>query len=643
MFKTMLKKSRGIAIAIFLIAAGGIAWMATSRDSAESELYLVKEGEARAVIVQPTGGLGSEALREFQTDVLRATGVELPIVDAEQLADLPEDHVRVQFGPGPLTDEAGDEWEMADQETYRIYSEGNRLVFAGGSNNAVLWAAAYFLDRHMGVRWLWPGELGTYVPRTDSIALPKLDLTTRPSLEMRQLRVRQSAPLEGRLWLRLHGMGSRTEYKFGHAFTKWWDKYGQSHPEYFAHPPEGQQQVRADRIKLDISNEAVDEVIIREWQAAGAPSNWNISPNDGSGFCVSPGCLAMDDPPGQSVRAIWRAEGQLTARYVKFWNRLIDKMRAIRPDVTLSSFAYSSYKEPPPPGITLKDGFVLLIVGFYNDFAQWEGWSDAGAKLFLRPNWWHSGAISPNLPLHAQGEFFKFAQERGMLGFDFDTMFGYWATQGPNYYLIARLSARPDLSVDDVIAEYTSAFEAAAPAIKDYLDYWERFSEEAGFNVQLYPNGRYEELAAQYDLPRSTLNGGWYILPYLMTDDVLGDAEAILDRAERLAAGDEEVRARIAFLRDGLRHIEMTREVVRYGYVKSRPPGATKEEFIRMRQQLDAFRVELSSRHVIWRGTLNEFEQMRSIPTHESRTTGWDEESPGEPGGKEMDEQVLGM
>lgn len=613
-----------------------------------SAMYLVKDGKARAVIVRPVDNAGHEAVQQFQQTVLRATGVDLPTVDAEGLSGVPAEQVRVYIGASPQANESGsvaggEGKAIADTETYRIFAEGNRLSFEGGSPDAVLWAVAYFLDRHMGVRWLWPGELGTYVPRTDNIAVPKLDVTLRPELEMRQLRVRNSAPLEGRKWLKLHGMGTRTSYAFGHAFTKWWSKYGKEHPEYFALPPEGQEQVRADRIKLDISNEAVDEAIIAEWRGAGMPANWNVSPNDGSGFCVSPGCLAMDVPSGQSVLDIWRAKGQLTARYVTFWNRLLDKMRAIRPDVTLSTFAYSSYKEPPPPGITLKDGVILQVVGFYNDYAQWQGWYDAGAKLFLRPNWWHSGAISPNLPLRAQGEFFVFARQNGMLGFDFDTMFGYWATQGPNYYLIARLSTRPDLSVEEVIAEYVSAFGKAAPAIREYLDYWERFSEDAGFNIQLYPNGRYKELAEQYDLPTSTLNGGWYILPYLMTDEVLGAAEAILDKAAQLAGGDEEAGERIAFLRDGLRHIELTREVVRYGYAKSRPPGATKEAFIRLREQLDAFRQEASKRHVIWLGALNEFEALRDIPTHESRTTGWGEAGASGPGGREMDEQVLGM
>ncbi|MDF2715630.1 MAG: hypothetical protein K0R28_2555, partial [Paenibacillus sp.] len=114
-----------------------------------NSLYLVKEGKAQAVIVRPAGGFGQEAVKEFQADVLRATGAALPIVDAEELRNVPEWHVRVQIGPGPLTDESGGEGRATqDRETYRIVSEGNRLMFAGGSNDAVLWAVVYFLDRH---------------------------------------------------------------------------------------------------------------------------------------------------------------------------------------------------------------------------------------------------------------------------------------------------------------------------------------------------------------------------------------------------------------------------------------------------------------------------------------------------------------
>src|SRR5690606_6491202 len=130
-------------------------------------------------------------------------------------------------------------------------------------------------------------------------------------------------------------------------------------------------------------------------------------------------------------------------------------------------------------------GMVLQVVDSYTDEARdnWNKWYEAGAKLQLRPNWWHTGAAAPHLPLHKAGEFFRFTRDHAMIGFDFDSIMGHWGTQGANYYLIARLAARPDLSVDEVLAEYASAFGAAAPAILDYLRYWEAFTDRAAYNV----------------------------------------------------------------------------------------------------------------------------------------------------------------
>lgn len=41
----------------------------------------------------------------------------------------------------------------------------------------------------MGVRWLWPGEVGTYVPETETILVPDMEVSERPSLSARLLRV----------------------------------------------------------------------------------------------------------------------------------------------------------------------------------------------------------------------------------------------------------------------------------------------------------------------------------------------------------------------------------------------------------------------------------------------------------------------
>ncbi|RKN81950.1 DUF4838 domain-containing protein [Paenibacillus ginsengarvi] len=593
-------------------------------------LYLVQNGAANSVIVMQNGETKlPQAVEELRNDIYRATGVILPVVNMAGLQHVPEGTVRIAVGPGPLAQSLGIVPDTLDEEEYRIVTSGNHLVFMGSESRADLWAVTYFLDRYMGVRWLWPGEIGTYVPKSDDILVPAMDVIDRPSLLNRRLRVPAPTPQEGVDWLSLHQMGSRSPYTFGHSFTKWWDKYSATHPEYFAMPPAGYSLGPTDRVKLDIGNPAVDDVIIQEWQAAGAPDNWNVSPNDGTGFCVSAACLAMDTPAGQAIAGIWTGKANLTARYVRFWNRLLEKMRLINPEVELSAYAYSAYREPPPAGVTLNGGMVLGFVNTYWTYDAWRDWADAGAKLFLRPNWWYSGAVAPYLPLHEQGDFFKYAGEHEMVGFDFDTLRGNWGTQGPLYYLVARLSERPDLSVDEVLTEYASAFGAAEPMIADYLDFWEQFAGNAAYTVNAGETvsrdtyGTYETLARAHGLTLEPIVGSYEILPYLYTDTVLTQARAILDQAEALATGDAEALARIGFFRDGLRNLELTRDVVEYGYERTRPAEATWAEFVQRLQQLEAFRKESASRHVVWADTLYDFEQVRNVPTEPTRSSGW--------------------
>ena len=46
------------------------------------------------------------------------------------------------------------------------------------------------------------------------------------------------------------------------------------------------------------------------------------------------------------------------------------------------------------------------------------------------------------------GKYIQHAQKNKMGTIDMDYMFGYWGTQGANYYLAGRLLVRPDLCID---------------------------------------------------------------------------------------------------------------------------------------------------------------------------------------------------
>ena len=575
--------------------------------TADADHLLVKNSSPHSVIVieEDATEFTKLAANDLRYHLRRASGSDIPVLSPVQADNLTGETVRLYVGPSTFTTEHGIDTAGLEPEQYVVKSIGRDIVFVGHDKDepTSLWAVCHFLDRELGVRWLWPGDTGTHVPRSTTITVPTLDVTARPALESRNIRIRKEG--EPALWNLHQMMGSRSIYRFGHCFRDWWEKYGEKHPEYFAVLEEGKKQPSpvADRVKLCVSNPAVADRIIEEWKEAGMPDNWCVGPNDSRDFCTCERCQALDrlaQPTG-----IYDPDN-LTGRYISLWNGLLRRMKALNPQATLSSYAYSAYREPPL-GMKIENGIVLGFVNTYSAYDAWRKWQEAGAKLVLRPNWWHMGALAPHLPLHRAGEFFKFAQAHSMVALSFDSCMGYWGTQGPYYYLIARLAVRPELSVDDVIDEYCSAFGKAAPTMRRYIDYWESYTEDAAYTVPAGgslsqdSNGLYERAVREHGLPIHPLSGGWRVLPYLYTDDVLKRAHAILDEAMKLTAGEDPlVIERIQFFREGLSFLRETRDIVALVWAEELPDGMTQDDLTRRIRTFVQHAEELSPRHVIW-------------------------------------------
>ena len=385
------------------------------------------------------------------------------------------------------------------------------------------------------------------------------------------------------LWAAHHQVaGERVDYRFAHSFRKgqtngdWWGRFHETRPDMLAKNPAGQvgyPNGKPDRVKLCISNPAVTEEILRLWRAAGKPDFWDVTPNDGNCFCSCDGCRKLDQEYGDvtyTKEEIWSRPPHvsLTDRYVWFWNQLIREMRKQNPNAKIGVYFYSAYRDPPKR-LRLEDGIVGEIVhGF--DFEFWKSWQAVGAKeIGLRPNWWHMGANAPHLPLHTVGSYIEQARENGMRWIKMDTLVEYWAAQGPYYYLVARLIARPDLSTEEIIAEYCDAFGAASADIRRYLDFWEEYHQRVAYNVPAGgslsqdPDGLYERVCReQWGSVVHPLSGHWRTLPWIYTPEVLARGRAILDDAESKAS-DDPTRLRIQFLRDGLTQVEKTAAVLK--------------------------------------------------------------------------------
>ena len=543
----------------------------------------------------------------------------------------------VGVGPSPRALEAGLDPKALKPETYRILAKDNAVFFVGEldhckeihgnpgiASNPTRWALNHVLEKQVGVRWLWPGDLGTYVPKHTDIAIPATDLTYQPKLEQRSLRMlmsrktkhaSQNPAVEKKVrketvdWAENHLNGNRAPFTFGHNFGHWWEKYSKDHPDYFAELRPGFTQPfpKPGAVKLRLSNPAVIDQIVKEYEEAGRPAYWNLCPNDGSGFDISEATRAWDVPQDQSVVDIMSARGNLTARYVKFWNLIYERLKELNPDVTIVTYAYSSYRNAPSPDRPLKAKAVLQIVDGVEAYKNWEGWSSMGVDLFLRPNWWHQGADAPYLTYEKTAKFLKFGFNNRMLGLDMDSVLGYWATQGINYYLVARLMTQPELTTEEILGEYTSAFGAGAPKIREYLDYWHTLALEYNYAInaagsEVLQKSRWEQLVKAGKISGSILNGSKYVLPYLYGEDVLAPAIVKLDEAEALIGkSDEEALLRVAFLRKGLDALRATRAQVILGQkLKENPTPELLEEFKKGAIALDQYRESITEEHVVW-------------------------------------------
>lgn len=668
---------------LHLLSAGFVSLLVATQGfaakSSPAPLTLVQENKALAVIVIPAtpNPIEKEAADKLHHYLLKATGVSLPIVNEGTAEEKAAKQTKIWIGKTNALSKEGIDPATLPDESYGVKITKGAIFLYGKDNNTwrdtlvpqsvskrpdyvngqhwsahrapgTKWAVNAFAEKLLGVRWLWPGEVGTYIPRHTTVTAEPVETLTRPRLERRvymaksrllnstnepwQLldgTTRKKLKTETLDWLESHHAGSRIDLFYGHSFAHWWDKYSSAQPDLFAVPPTPDIQhpfPRHDRVKLRLSNPAVLDVIEKEYLEAGKPARWAVTPNDGSGFDTSPETMAWDKPANQDKMTIWRAKGYLTERYVHFWNLVYERLKKHNPDVKLSVLAYSCYRKPPLPETEVK---AKLILGIVNNFKghgaydSWKGWSSRGAEMFLRPNWWHLGAHSPYLEPLAQGKYVKFAAENGMIAFSADSILGYWSTQGINYYVVARLIANPDLEPEAVIDEYCSAFGPAKEKIRAYLDYWMENSQKVNFAGAEGQHsaetgagsGEYNAIAKKYGL-KSVLTGSFRAIPLLYKDALFEVPLRLLEEARELAKTDPDALKRVEFLQQGLREYLLTKQVLELGYaIKENGQSRLWKEFEAKANELKALRTELTKEHVIWGDSVYENEMRRKIPT----------------------------
>ncbi len=574
---------------IRLVCAAAVVCAASAANAGGAEeMVLVDDGVSKApVVLAPDApGTARRAAEELVGYIEKISGVRPKLIRGAP-DPVPARAVWVGLQPAVRALPAKADFTFQHPEEILIHVTADHVVLAGrdraigktwvehGTANAVY----TFLQDTLGIRWLWPGPLGEDVPRRRRLALAPRTHRFHPVFLTRDVFIHAERWGVAADWVRLQrlALASRRGPAGGHAFTDWWERFHDSHPEYFALQPDGTRSgwPKPHYAKLCQSNPAVWAQWLadaeKSLRAAPALNYLRAAPNDSyaSGVCTCAKCRAWDDPNAPDFRYSYRSGARdyvaMSDRYVTFWNHLAHLLRRRHPDrddlfVRVSAYGPSM---TPPVGTSLAENTVLAFVGHFpctTDEARreqkrlWLAWSRKAPHMIYRPNLWYwAGGVwgLPEVSMTQTIEDFRFLADNRCIGLAVDSAWEHWATQGPQYYLMAQLAWDPHRDGRAVLDDYyRRGFGPAAEQLRDYWNTMERARDAflAAPGLVLGSRGRFAKIP---------------IVRRVYNTPMLDRAEALLARAaERTADGPEVYRKRVAFVRAGFDVVRLLVETI---------------------------------------------------------------------------------
>ncbi len=231
------------------------------------------------------------------------------------------------------------------EEEVRIRFDGQKLQISGGTPVSTIHAVYYFLQKELGVRWLWPGEKGEFMPRRNAYQIPEgLDLKFTPSIKYRGFhmcgdwyKVDEFREWMARNFVNIH----RHAFNFKNElrFVRMWSDHNvnlsrslfKEHPEYFA-------EIDGRRLATQVclNHPEVDRLVYEKIAD-------RIKPRLDQVDIVS---LFLSDNQEYCKCEKCKAKGVSTS-WFDFYNRLTDKLKADFPRLKFATLAYQGYLAAP--------------------------------------------------------------------------------------------------------------------------------------------------------------------------------------------------------------------------------------------------------------------------------------------------------
>jgi hypothetical protein len=498
------------AFCLSILAATAYSRGAGDRTAVPVSVKIVADGQAEAVLVVPDADDSTGADRtqppwiEFKghshwKSSSRASAEILAHYlhlstkakfDIYRESEVPAGRTQIHVGPTKFAQELRLLEGLKDSSGFVICAvRPDRAILLGGSPLGTEYAVYEFLERFVGVRWLYPGKDWECVPGLDSLAVDG-KVTQEPAFTSRLFRWQDSD--EGTEWTRRSRIHSRIE--FHHNISKLVDiAYTKSNPEYFP-LIEGERRLPT---RINQSNwhpcfttnglaDALGEKLVKFFdENPGYESvSLGVSDGDGESYCHGPKC--------EKAR-----EGKINAfgfdnnsdQYYRWVDRIASRVAMSHPEKILGTLAYRELIDPPQE-VAVPDNVVPY---FTWESLQWvdarrrkefisrfEPWSQRVKHMGVYDYVWLGAYEIPLIYPEILAEYLEFVREHKTIGYYAETRLRGIESgllSAPMVYALTRLIWNPGLNTRDLMGDWCekAVGSQAAGFLVEYYEIWNTF------------------------------------------------------------------------------------------------------------------------------------------------------------------------
>jgi hypothetical protein len=396
----------------------------------------VSEGKSTYSIIVPAVAAQSvnDAAVEMQRDITEATGAKLSIVKDNEIikgafislgstkqareanisaSGIPDEGFRIVtrndnlYIIGPDTTTVNLNRGSGDEEKTQLHPEipGPAFTKDGGYSRGTANGVYTFLENQLGVRWLFPGDLGRDVPPRKTFRLAEMDRTQAPEFIYRVITPFQQTAAVTQ-WRDHQRLGFSFRLNHNHSWVQMVPpSMYEKHPDWFAMDSKGERIKPAtgnQHYKLESTNreliEYFAEKAVEAFKVHPELNTFSLSPSDGSGWSQSPQSEKFFDPAPAG-----RFSQSLTRLILKWYRDICAIVAKEYPQGKLAGYFYGAYALPPQDGdMQLPDNFIPVIPSLASGYSMYlperreadaallKGWSRVAPEkwfYYAYPDW----------------------------------------------------------------------------------------------------------------------------------------------------------------------------------------------------------------------------------------------------------------